>query len=297
MGKGEPLCTTAFAAALIVLRAGIFLVALFFAVTAVLWKTWPLVLWFLMMAALLIFPAGRGGRWRLGRRFLAGFLVLYTAYFTIIDWEMPFDQLQNRMEDLHNKSLAPDPSRTLDTTDRLTIWTGNVAMGIVGYPLFPEVAWETLRMIAPGPREHVIRSDFAMRSQKVRDVLGAFTRGLPKEGPPRKMKQAEIGWGKDDAHAGYNEARVGLAVNCPFVLDATATWEKGRWTVEARGSCDVVYPRFPDMTPTFPYGKETFMISETMFWALQEIGWLHPLRATYTWTIDADDKRLQGAHG
>jgi hypothetical protein len=50
------------------------------------------------------------------------------------------------------------------------------------------------------------------------------------------------------------------------------------------------------MTPTFPNGKETFMISETMFWALQEIGWLHPFRATYTWTIDAEDKRLQRAH-
>ena len=279
-------------------RVAIMTLALFFALTAALWQSLTLTLWFVVVAVLPWLPWKRSPAWRRVALVVLGAFLVYTAVFGVMYWKVPRNELHARMEYLHNTSYR-NPAR-LTTYDRITIYCGNIAMGIAGSIPFPEVAWETLRMAYPGPREHIIRSDFAMKSERVRNALREFVKRLPAKGAGKvSMPRKRIAWVSWDYTTwGYTEARVALAVNCPFVLDADALWTGDSWRIECRGTCDVEYGRFEEMTTVFRHpldrsGKYPFEVSETMFWALEELGWLHRFLATYVWTVDCDDKRLR----
>ena len=277
-------------AAWVLVRAVLALLALFFAWTSALWKSPVLAVWFLAVS-LALAVAPRAGNLRAARRALIA-VILVAAVAIGLGWRVPFRDVETRMEALHTASLARPPA--LKTFDRLAIWSGNVAMGLGGYAIgMPEVAWETLRMAWPGPAEHVVASDFAMKSRRVRAVVAGFARSLPPGGGPPRTSIAHVAWSRNYAALGYSEARVALAVNCPFVVEMKAARDGDAWKIDCRGSCDVAYGSMPDMAPIIRVGGKTLRISEAMFAALRREGWLHPYRATYVWTVRSDDPRLR----
>lgn len=280
------------------IRLALVFLVLFFLWTAIFWKTASIVLWCVFIIAVLALPRGKSVNWRHAHNTLIGILVVCTLAFGLVFWRVPLTEIGVRMEGLHRTADSGDPA-DYSTTDRIAIWSGNIAMGLVGAIPFPEVAWETIRMALPGPETHVIRSDFAMRSGKVRRVLDRFVRSLPeKKGDPQAMQDTNITWNSWDYTTwGFTEARVALAVNCPFVLRATATWENYRWRIDSEGSCKVSYGRFNEMTTVFRHpfdsrNEHPLAISETMFWGLQKVGWMYPFTVTYRWKFYNDDPRI-----
>ena len=270
------------------------LLMLIFALTAVFWKAPSLVVWFCLIVFTAAIATRKPGKRRIVFRIAGAGLAVYTAAFSAFLWRVPFDELQSRMRVIHNKAYNMG-AQSYTTFDCLAVYSGNIVMGVVGYPIFPEVAWETLRMALPGPSRHIIESDFAMRSRKVRSALSPFLRKLPKKGDgTRKMKTKAVSWtGGDYSALSYNEARVALALNCPFILKAKATRDKDRWKIDCEGSCDVSYGRFEKMEPFFSVWGEKFYISETMFNPMQKLGWMFPYDVIYKWSFYSDDKRMR----
>jgi hypothetical protein len=276
-------------------RAIVGTIALFLAATAALWKAPVVVLWLAALAVVALTP-GTGRRTRWLWRGAAVLFAAWTIAFGIL-WRVPFREIEERMAELHRTAYA-NP-RALSTVDRLAIYQGNLAMGLAGLTIgFPEVAWETARMAWPGPAEHVVASDFAMKSAKVREAVAAFARSLPEKDVPPRSKSVTLAWKRGyadylSAGAFRSEGRVALAVNCPFELAMKASRDGYAWRIDCRGSCDVTYGRFKEMTPMFRVGGETAYVSETMFAALRRLGWLHPFTVTYVWSVASDDERLR----
>lgn len=208
--------------------------------------------------------------------------IIFVSCIIAYDWKAPIQEIISRMTELHWKAF--DNPANLTITDKMAVWSANLIMGIAGYPLFPEVAWETLRLVVPGPESHVRQSDFAMRSRKVRKAIAAFANQLPPVESKPKHKTIKISWNRY-TDVPYGEVRVGLALNCPLVLDLESAWKNNGWLIKARASCDVAYPRFRQMTEVPLFSGLSFPISETMFWALQEEGWLFPYNVSYEWTV------------
>ena len=72
-----------------------------------------------------------------------------------------------------------------------------------------------------------------------------------------------------------------MALNV-FRLSALARREGGRWRIEFSGWVSISYQRL--WITLFKFKGKPFFIEEGLFGALQDLGWLHPYRAEWSWT-------------
>lgn len=160
----------------------------------------------------------------------------------------------------HNDRLTAQLERSgagsLSFGQRASVYVLGLWMGIVGYPFFPEAAREHLFLYVGGPKRRVWRSDFAMRSE----LIAGNTRSLI--------------WSHYDLP--YWERRVALATN-GGTLESRPD---GRGRVELVVTVPVRYPR-RCRAVLFRFRGEALAVEEGLFWALQEVGWLHPYTAEW----------------
>lgn len=199
-------------------------------------------------------------------------------------------EVDRKVEQLSRKTRNDISAFTLQ--DRLGIYGLNIVMGVVGYPLYPEAARETLLMMFdPGPlARRVFYSDFGLGSYKVKASLRDFAAGL-RPGDTASVRShgpVRIIWDKSTYRLTDPEARYALALN-QTLLTARAERRGERWRIEVRHEMEVRYPESVYVTLV---ARPQLRVEEGLFWVLQNYGWLHPYTAEYRFTIWSDDPRL-----
>jgi len=210
----------------------------------------------------------------------------------VVGWQhrtVPFEEYAAHTQEVADRcAQGPD---TLTTRDLAGVWGLNVLMGLGGFVTgLPEVAQETLWMTAAGAEEREWSSDFAMRSPRVRAAVVELVHQAEQSGVERLELAPEwISWG-GSYHGSHISLRVALALD-ELELGGMATRVGDRWRLDLRGRVEVSYPRRGRLV-LGSVGGTSVHVDKSLYWALQERGWLHPYHAVWTWTIWADDPRL-----
>jgi len=214
---------------------------------------------------------------------------------TVLAWNVPFNEFGDRVIELDNK-IRKSGSSSFTLQDKVAIYGLNIVMAGGGYIVgFPEVATETLLLTIPGKQTIEMHSDFAMRSPKVKRAILSMSRSL--DSVPESVNHVNLGTKKiywaSDKDIWEDSVRVGLATN-PLTLKVSA--ERGGnddWTLNCTGIVSVKYPRGGRVVLVPNIRGKDLVMSEGLFWALQQEGWLFPYKMHWKWSVDLDDKRLQ----
>jgi len=134
------------------------------------------------------------------------------------------------------------------TYNLVEIYVLGIAMSVLGYPIYPEVAVEHLSLMSHEKEER--ESDFFMKSKVVQKAITNYE------------KPTLLAWDNSAYMFGNPEARVALALN-----GATLIKDAQKISIKV----PVRYPQ-NSIAPLLPGIK----IQEGLFWVLQEKGWYHP---------------------
>ncbi|MDY6937562.1 MAG: hypothetical protein SWY16_07835 [Cyanobacteriota bacterium] len=240
------------------------------------------------LLAIVFFPLRLHPWHRLGQRLTLLVILLLASPL----WGyLALGELMWRQEQLSQKLQNSGPEE-LSRKNKVAIYGGNLIMATGGYLLgLPEVAMETVLLSVPGSSVREFESDFAWASAKVRTPIEAFIDRLPEDPGATevvRMPPTTIEWTAADYLEG--EGRVALALN-PFELEAVAYREGEGWRIECSGTVAIEYDPSPGRTELLKLPGLTVGADQSLFWALQEEGWLHPYTARWRWTrnVDAGD--------
>ena len=172
-----------------------------------------------------------------------------------------------RFDDLAARPMNP---AEFSWFNKVEIYTGYVAMMIVGWPLYPEISKEMWYMLLPSSenQEIVFEDDFFKDSKIVQKTIAIYS------GPKR------VTWYPSDYYLGESEARVALAFN-----GGTLYLEEGR--VLVRVPC--AWPRYSnykdhsEKTPLVKWPE--ISVQEGLFWVLEKERWIYPYTAVWTSSI------------
>ena len=132
-------------------------------------------------------------------------------------------------------------------------------------------ARENLLLLLPGPGERVWQSDFPASAALVRQSI---ERTLAKKAPA--ADEYGLQWPSYCA----DRCDVAFALNGGWLKVVTAGGT-GRCT--ARAGTHVRYGRQFRASTLFGARGYYLRIDQAPYWALQELGWLHPYSAVYEW--------------
>ena len=173
--------------------------------------------------------------------------------------------------------------------DKLSIYNTNLVISFYGR-LFgaPEYGKQSLRLCMKTRNDREWSSDFAMKSSKVTGVIKNWCVLLKRR---RKnvthmiLPTRKISWRNY-----VDDRRAALALN-PVFLEAKACPVGDRWRLDCEAKLRVKYRKNAKRV-LLTTSRETLILAEGPFWALQQEGWLFPYTAIWTWSIYSDDKRL-----
>ena len=150
------------------------------------------------------------------------------------------------------------------------IWltVGGIAYGV------PYTVAEQLLMFWPGPDERLWDDDFPTKAKKVRDLVHQAKETLRKQGGSVKHDLLWKSYCQDHCD-------VGLALNGgDLIVDISEGGDK----CVATARVSVSYkPRYRTST-ILGYGPYRLRIDQAAYWALQELGWIHPYIIKYRWS-------------
>ena len=164
---------------------------------------------------------------------------------------------------LDKLNSTPIEAASLSWINKVEIYVLGLAIGVVAYPIYPEVAREHLMMYSPFPdKPEVIESSFFRGSPVVEKAIQI----AQKSGKPYRLAWPANTYKLSFNPEEYKEARIALALNGGYVH------VKGEKVI---ASIDIKYPR-KSFAPLIPIkGLGTIGVEEGLFWFLQQEGWLH----------------------
>ena len=165
-----------------------------------------------------------------------------------------------RLDQLNSTPIAPSNFSWLNKAE---IYVLGLAIGVTGYPLYPEVACEHLMMYWPlSDTPKIIESDFYRGSLVVERAIQISKRA----GKPYRLAWPSSTYKLSFDPDEYKEARIVLALNGRYVR------VEGNNVI---ASIDIKYPQ-KSFAPLIPIkGLGTIGVEEGLFWVLQKGGWLH----------------------
>ncbi len=103
---------------------------------------------------------------------------------------IPFKEVNGRIRYLASKPRNEKSVMSFSTRQKMGIYGLNIMMGVLAYPIYPEVSRETLMMIFPSPKNGIrtFESDFSLKSKKVRTLLKTYNKTL-KKGKATRLKK------------------------------------------------------------------------------------------------------------
>ena len=216
--------------------------------------------------------------------FVIGFIVLIkTIHYPIVE-------VNNRINSLGQKPRNQSYLSSFSTRDKLGIYGLNVMMGLIGYPLYPEVSKETLMMAFPPPKNgiRVFNSDFAIYSDKVKAVIRDFKADLKDRSGEEFQSVKRISWSTNEYSLGKKEARYALALN-PSNVSLIASKKDSFWIIDVSIRVKIEYPK---NCRVILLSKPKLRVEEGLFWVLQQTGWLFPYTAEWKFFINSNDSRI-----
>lgn len=229
----------------------------------------------------------RGRTWIVERAIWLLSLMVGCAFL----WEPIAEEVGERLEFLRQTKDREGPS-SFTAVDLFAVYGLNAALAAGGWLVgFPEVAKETLLLTVRADGDaRTWRSDFAMRSPKVRAALKHLIEAEARQGFTGTLPSETVSWSAYSPNV--DSLRVALALNSPLYLRAASRKEAGRRWVDVEGSAEIAYPRHA-LVPLARLGNgDVLKLDEGLFWVLQQRGWLHPYVARWTWSMAVDDPRL-----
>ena len=162
----------------------------------------------------------------------------------------------------HLNSIPTTPSN-FSWINKAEIYALGLAIGVIGYLIYPEVAREHLMMYRPfSNKPKVIKSDFFRGSPVVERAIQIAKR----TGKPYRLAWPSSTYKLSFDPDAYKEARIALALNGGYVRI------EGHNVI---ASINIKYPR-KSFAPLIPIkGLGTIGVEEGLFWVLQKEGWLH----------------------
>lgn len=138
--------------------------------------------------------------------------------------------------------------------------------------------------------QRVFRSGFALDSKRIRVQLRDFGESLSKMAGVDTVEfgPVEVTWTADEFKMGKHEARFAYALN-PTTLSAVAVRRDDRWKIDVQHTVEVGYSESLSVTL---FEKPKLVLDCGLFWALQELGWLHPYTAVWRFSVYDDDSRI-----
>ncbi len=202
--------------------------------------------------------------------------------------DLPIREINKRMNEW-DSTLTKRGISGYSFSDKLSIYNTNLVISFYGR-LFgvPEYGKQSLRLCMKTRNDREWSSDFAMKSPKVIGVIKnwkALLRRQKKNVSRIMLPSRKISWRNY-----VNDRRVALALN-PVILEAKACPEGRRWRLDCKAKLRVKY-RKNAKRALLTTGRETLILAEGPFWALQQEGWLFPYTVFWNWSIYTDDKRL-----
>jgi hypothetical protein len=173
--------------------------------------------------------------------------------------------------------------------DKVAIYNTNLVYGI--YAQFigaPEFGKEVLRLCVPTSGSRIWSSSFAMKSPKVIGTLNNWIALLNRQ--KRNVSHYNLPARKISWNDYTSDRRVALALN-PVILEAKASPVGDRWRLDCKATIRIKYRQDSERPLLTSKGKR-LLNPGGPFWALQEIDWLHPYTAIWSWSIYSDDSRL-----
>ena len=162
----------------------------------------------------------------------------------------------------HLNSIPTTPSN-FSWINKAEIYALGLAIGVIGYPIYPEVAREHLMMYRPfSDKPKVIESDFFRGSPVVERAIQIAKR----TGKPYRLAWPSRTYKLSFDPDAYKEARIALALNGGYVR------------VDGDNVIASIYIKYPrkSFAPLIPIkGLGTIGVEEGLFWVLQKEGWLH----------------------
>jgi len=154
-----------------------------------------------------------------------------------------------------------DNGKGLNTTEKISIYGLNIFMCLAAYPLYPEVAKESLYLMFKSEK-------------KIREFESGFFMNSPKIKRAFQNNQTRVDWSASNYVMGHQESRYSLALN-PCELTRV---ESARFTEFSVA----VYVNYSNKTEAVLM-RTPFKISveEGLFYYLQEEKWLHPYTAVW----------------
>lgn len=141
-------------------------------------------------------------------------------------------------------------------------------------------ARELFYLFFPGADRRSWRSDRAIGAAA--PTLARFVASL--DGHARRRDRASM-----------RPAQIGGLAYESFVLNAQAVRAAKGWRLETTAVLPIRYARGTRI-PIASVRNMRLAIDSSLFWMLQQSGWLFPYTAEYRWSLDPDDRRLRRAH-
>ncbi len=169
-----------------------------------------------------------------------------------------------RFDYLATKPMDPE---AFSWFNKVEIYTGYLAMMIVGFPIYPEISKEMWYMLFSSSenREIVFEDDFFKESKIIKRAVANYS------GPKR------VTWNPSHYNLGESEARVALTFN-----GGTLYMEGTQITVKV----PCAWPQYSnyrdhsEKTPLVSWPE--ISVQEGLFWVLEEERWIHPYTAVWT---------------
>ena len=162
----------------------------------------------------------------------------------------------------HLNSIPTTPSN-FSWINKAEIYVLGLAIGVVGYPIYPEVAREHLMMYRPfSDKPKVIESDFFRGSPVVENAIIKAKRS----GKPYRLAWPSTAYKLSFQSDEYKEARIALALNGGYVRIQDN---------KVVASINVKYPQNSFAPLISIKGLGTIGVEEGLFWVLQKVGWLY----------------------
>jgi hypothetical protein len=162
----------------------------------------------------------------------------------------------------HLNSIPTTPSN-FSWINKAEIYVLGLAIGIIGYPIYPEVAREHLMMYRPfSNKPKIIESDFFRGSPVVEKAIIKAKRS----GKPYRLAWPSSAYKLSFQPNEYKEARIALALNGGYVRIKDN---------KVIASINIKYPQNSFAPLISIKGLGTIGVEEGLFWVLQKVGWLY----------------------
>ena len=168
-----------------------------------------------------------------------------------------------RFDHLATRPMTPDE---FSWFNKVEIYTGYLAMMIVGYPLYPEISKEMWFMLFPSSegKDIIFEDDFFMESVVVKKAIENYTE-------PKR-----ITWNPNHYNLGESEARVALTFN------GGTLFKEGNQVLVKVPCSWPQYSNYRDHSEKTPLVRwPEISVQEGLFWVLETERWIYPYTAVW----------------